>query len=183
MKMTFRAKIYLSSFLILAIGLLGACAVPPAPPATTPSQESPQLSQATPSVNEPSAAPAPSSTPDDVLTSPDRVDVVYFHRSQRCPTCLCFEERIRYVMSTYFQTELDSGKVTFGVYNIEDSQNADIVKKYAPISSQLFINAVRGETEDIRDIQEIWDWNCRGDKQGFDQKVKSVIEQTLNGEH
>jgi hypothetical protein len=180
MKMTFGAKTYLSSFLVLAIALLGACAAP-ALPATSPSDE-PQISQTTPPVNEPSAAPATSSTPDETSGAPDRVDVVYFHRPQRCPTCLCFEERVRYVMSTYFQTELNSGKVTFGVYNIGDSQNADIVKKYGPISSQLFINAVKGESEDIRDIQEIWDWSCRSDKPGFDQKVKNVIEQTLNGE-
>ncbi len=166
MSITFKAKAYLSLFVILAIGLLVACSNP-APPAT-------------PSANEPSDAPVASPTSDE--TSPNRVDVVYFHRPQRCPTCLCFEERIRYVVNTYFQNELNSGKMTFGVYNIGDSKNATLVKKYGAISSQLFINTVKDDTENIRDIQDIWSWSCRSKKESFDQQVKSVIEQSLKDE-
>jgi len=85
-------------------------------------------------------------------------------------------------MSTYFQKELDSGRMTFGVYNIGDSKNADIVKKYNAVGSQLFINIVEGDTDHIYDIQAIWDWNCRGNKLAFDQRVKAVIEQSLGSE-
>jgi hypothetical protein len=119
---------------------------------------------------------------EDSTALPDRVDVVYFHQSQRCPTCLCFEERVRYVVSTYFQQEVDSGKMSFGVYDISDKQNTDIVNKYGAVGSQLFINNVRDGTDNIEDIQDIWSWNCRVDKVGFDQKVRNLIQQSLNGE-
>lgn len=168
MSISLKAKTYLLLIVILAIGLLCACANP-APP-TTPPPDNPSESPNVPQVpNEPSNAL-------------DRVDVVYFHRPQRCPTCLCFEERIRYVVSTYFQKELNSGKLTFGVYNIGDSKNADIVKKYGAVGSQLFINTVKDGTDHITDIQKIWSWGCRSNKAGFDQQVKSVIEQSLKGE-
>lgn len=72
--------------------------------------------------------------------------------------------------------------MTFGVYDIGDKQNADIAHKYGAVGSQLFINTVRGGTEDIKDIQDIWSWNCRGDKAGFDQKVRNLIQQSLNGD-
>jgi hypothetical protein len=153
---------------MLAVGLFCACTSPSIPP-TSPPDESPPPSDETPI----------SQTQDETPNFMDRVDVAYFHRPQRCPTCLCFEERIRYVMSTYFQNELNSGKMTFGVYNIGDSKNADIVKKYGAISSQLFINTVKDGTDHITDIQDIWSWNCRSDKEGFDQQVKNVIEQSL----
>jgi hypothetical protein len=107
------------------------------------------------------------------------VDVAYFHRPQRCPTCLCFEERIRYVVSTYFQNKLNNGQLTFGVYDIGDSKNTDIVKKYGAVGSQLFINTVEDGTDHIRDIQDIWSWSCRTNKAGFDQQVKNVIDQSL----
>ncbi|MCX6009502.1 MAG: nitrophenyl compound nitroreductase subunit ArsF family protein [Chloroflexi bacterium] len=182
MSISLKAKIYLSSFAILAVGLLCACANP-APPATPPSNESPGLSQTAPPANEPSGAPdIKTPPPNQSPSSPDRVDVVYFHRPQRCPTCLCFEERIRYVVNTYFQKELSNGKMTFGVYNIGDNKNADIVKKYGAVGSQLFINTVKDGTDYIRDIQDIWSWGCRSNKEGFDQKVKSIIEQSLKGE-
>jgi hypothetical protein len=85
-------------------------------------------------------------------------------------------------MSTYFQDELDSGQMTFGVYNIGDKKNAAIIKKYGAISSQLFINTVKDGSDHITDIQDIWSWHCTSNKEGFDQKVKNVIEQSLNGE-
>jgi hypothetical protein len=168
MNKSLRAKIYLVIVAILAVGLFCACTSPAIPPTPPPDEPTPQ-SDETPT----------SQAQDETPNLVDRVDVVYFHRPQRCVTCLCFEERIRYVMSTYFQNDLDSGKMTFGVYNIGDSKNAAIVKKYGAISSQLFINTVKGGTDHITDIQDIWSWHCRTDKEGFDQKVKNVIEQSL----
>ena len=175
MSMLFKAKIYLFLFIILAIGLACACASPA--PATPPPPSQPSGSTET-TTEEPST----SQTQDETLNLVDRVDVVYFHRPQRCPTCLCFEERIIYVVKTYFQDELNSGKLTFRVCNIGDSKNAAIVKKYGAVGSQLFINTVKDGTDHITDIQDIWSWNCRSNKEGFDQQVKSVIEQSFNGE-
>jgi hypothetical protein len=82
-------------------------------------------------------------------------------------------------VSTYFQSELNNGKLTFGVYDIGDSKNATLVTKYLPISSSLYINTVKDGTENIRNVEEIWSWNCRGEKESFDQKVKGIIEQSL----
>jgi hypothetical protein len=171
MNISLKATMHFAIVAMLAAGLLCACMSPSIPP-TPPLDESSQPPDET-SISQP---------PDETLNLVDRVDVVYFHRPQRCPTCLCFEERIRYVMSTYFQNDLDSGKMTFGVYNIGDSKNADIVKKYGAVGSQLFINTVKDGTDHITDIQDIWSWHCRTDKESFDQKVKNVIEQSLNGE-
>ena len=171
MSILFKAKIYLFLFIILAIGLAFACASPAIPP-ISPLDEPPG----------PSDEPSTSQTQDASLNLLDRVDVVYFHRPQRCPTCLCFEERIIYVVKTYFQDELNSGKLTFQVCNIGDSKNAAIVKKYGAVGSQLFINTVKDGTDHITDIQDIWSWHCTSNKEGFDQQVKSVIEQSIECE-
>jgi len=178
MDISLRAKTHLTIVTILAVGLLCACGSQAIPP-TSPSDEPPGPSEIT---TTPPDEPSTSQTQDKSPDLLDRVDVVYFHRPQRCPTCLCFEERIRYVVSTYFQNELDSGQMTFGVYNIGDSKNTDIVKKYGAVGSQLFINTVKDGTDHIGDIQDIWSWSCRTNKAGFDQQVKSVIDQSLKGE-
>lgn len=170
MEISLRAKMHFIIVAVLAVGLLCACSSQAAAP-TPPPEEPTVPSEIT------------TTPPDEPSTSQtQRVDVVYCHRPQRCPTCLCFEERIRYVVSTYFQNELDSGQMTFGVYNIGDSKNADIVKKYGAVGSQLFINTVKDGTDHITDIQDIWSWSCRSNKAGFDQQVKNVIEQSLKGE-
>ncbi len=162
-----KTRMHFAIVSIVAIGLLCACGSPaamPTPPA------------------EPSEPPQTTTPPNEPSNTPDRVDVVCFHRPQRCPTCLCFEERIRYVISTCFQKELNSGELTFQVCNLGDAKNADIAKKYGAVGPQLFVNTTSDGTDHIRDIQKIWSWNCRSNKQSFDQKVKSIIEKSLKGE-
>jgi len=176
MNMSFRANRYFIVIFILSILLLFfACSAPPTQPASPDEPAAPSETITTPSDNS-------SKTQYGSTGLPARVDVVYFHRPQRCATCLCFEERIRYVVGAYFQEELNSGQMTFGVYDIGDSKNNATVKKYGAIASQLFINVVKDGTDNIKDIQDIWSWSCRTDKPGFDRQVKNLIEQSLTSE-
>jgi len=111
----------------------------------------------------------------------DRVDVVYFHRTQRCPRCLYAEEGTRYTVKTYFKDELDSGKVTFQVINVEDEANADIIEKYNnPSYLTLCINTVRDGTDHIEVVTDIW--LVIGDDEAFVEIVKSKVEESLTGE-
>jgi hypothetical protein len=119
----------------------------------------------------------------DNSTGPaDRVDVVYFHRTQRCYTCRYAEEGTRYALETHFADELASGKVTFQVINVDDKEaNADILEKYNdPSYLTLCINAVRDGTDHIEVVTDIW--LVIGDDDAFVEIVKSKIEKSLNGE-
>jgi len=111
----------------------------------------------------------------------NRIDVVYSHMNQRCPTCLCFEERINTVIEKYFSEQLNSGKLTYKVLNAQEAQNAAFAKKWGAVGSQLFINSVTNGFDNIEDIQDIWNWDCRTNQRGFDLKVKNAIEQRLKG--
>lgn len=108
----------------------------------------------------------------------DRVEVVYFHRTQRCNTCLYAEAGIRYTVETYFTDELASGKVTFEVLNVEDKENATVVEKYGASYLTLLINTIRNGTEHIEEVDEIW--YCIGDDEAFIKTVKSEIEKSLS---
>lgn len=177
MNISLGTRRYLATAAILTVGLLFACASPVTTPLPSGGDSIPPTT--TPSLPKPSNPIQTTTPPDESSTLSDRVDVVYFHRPQRCITCICFEQRVTYVVRTYFQNELNSGKMTFGVYDIGDSKNADIVNKYGAIGSQLFINTVKDGADNIRDIQDIWSWHCTSNKQSFDQKVKNVIDQSL----
>src|SRR4030042_1757106 len=87
MNISLKAKLQFAIVAVLAVGLLCACssqAIAPTPPPEEPTVPS-----------EITTTP-----PDEPSTSQtQRVDVVYCHRPQRCPTCLCFEERIIYVVN------------------------------------------------------------------------------------
>ena len=114
----------------------------------------------------------------------DRVDVVYFHRTQRCPTCIYAEEGTRDTLKTYFADELASGKVTFQVINVDDKANADIadiLEKYNnPSFLTLCINTVRGDTDHIEVVTDIW--LVIGNDEAFVEIVKNKVEESLTGE-
>jgi len=110
----------------------------------------------------------------------DRVDVVYFHRTQQCYSCRYAEEGTRYTVETYFADELASGKLTFQSLDVQDGENAAIVQKYGAYGSQLFINTVKDGTDHIEQVTDIW--LVIGKDEAFVEIVKDRIEKSLNGE-
>ena len=124
-----------------------------------------------------SPAPIAPSTSDTPPVAADRVEVVYFHRTQRCHSCIYAQEWTFYTIETYFADELASGKVTFKVFNVEDKENATIVKKYGAFTSSLFINTIRGGTDHIEEVTDIW--LLLGNDEAFAEAVRSKIEESL----
>ena len=112
--------------------------------------------------------------------SADRVDVVYFHRTQRCYSCTYMEEAARYAVETCFADELSSGKVTFQVFNVEEEQNADIVEKYQASYLSLYINAVKEGADHIELVTDLY--TLIGNDEAFVETLNSKIEKSLAGE-
>ena len=154
MTMLTKVKIW-SSFLltILVAGMLCACGSP---------------------------APEVPSTSDTSSTPADKVEVVYFHRAQRCYSCIYAEAGTRYTLETYFEDELASGKVTFETFDVGDKENATIVKKYGAFTSSLFINTIRDGTDHIEEVTDIW--LVLDNDEAFIKVVRSKIERSLKGE-
>ena len=125
----------------------------------------------------PSGTPPPSNN----STGPaDRVDVVYFHRTQRCYSCRYMEDAARYTMETHFADELASGKVTFQVFNVDEEKNADIVEKYQSSYLSLYINAVKDGTDHIELVTDLYP--LIGKDEVFVETLKSKIEKSLTGD-
>ena len=117
---------------------------------------------------------------DTSLVPTDRVDVVYFHRTQRCSSCKYIEAGTRYTVETYFADELTSGRVTFETFNVQDKENAVIVKKYGAFTSSLFINTRRDGTDHIEEAADIYP--LIGNDEAFVEALRSKIEKSLKGE-
>lgn len=110
----------------------------------------------------------------------DRVDVVYFHRTNRCSGCIHEEELTRYTVETHFADELASKRVTFQAINYQDKANADIVDKYGAWGRQLFINTVEDDTDHIEEATDLY--ALIFNDEAFVETLKSKIEKSLNGE-
>ena len=126
-----------------------------------------------------SRAPEVSPTSDTSSIMADRVEVIYFHRAQRCYSCIYTEQGTRYTLETYFSDELASDKVIFKMVNLEDKKNATIVKKYGAFTSSLFTNAIKDGTDHIEEVKEIW--FVLGNDKAFVGVVRGKIEESLKG--
>lgn len=151
----------LIAVLILSGCILCSCSSPaqPATPSPTPTN-----TQVTPT-------PQPSTNGTNV------VEVVYFHRAQRCSGCIYAGDTTEYTVETYFADKLASGKLVFKMLNLQDPANAAIVEKYGAYTSSLFINDIKGGINQIEEVTDIWFLLHNDEK--FVNLVKGELEKHL----
>lgn len=90
------------------------------------------------------------------LAPADTVEVVNFFGTQRCAACIAVGTLTSKTLNEKFHEELESGKVVFREINGELPENRDIITKYQARGSSLFINAIRGEKEQIEEDITVW---------------------------
>ena len=129
----------------------------------------------------PATAPATSPPiPAQESNLPDRVDVVYFQSGNPCACMAAIGENIHTVVLKDFQNEMATGKLTFKMLASDDNANSAMVKKYNAPPFGLFLTIVKGETERIVPVAEIW--GMTGDEAKYMGYVKDVIAKSLKGE-
>ena len=117
------------------------------------------------------------STPETPSAPADTVEVVYFHRPQRCSGCLYAEAGTQFTLENYFASELAEGKIAFKVIDLGDKANTAIVEHYGAYTSSLFINGIRDGTDYIEEVTDIW--LVLGKDSEFIAIVKDKIESCL----
>jgi hypothetical protein len=149
----------LIAILTLSGGILCAC--------SGPAQDTPTDAQQTPT-------PTYTQEPPPLENG---VEVVYFHRSQRCQKCRYLEACVTYTVETYFQDELASGDLVLRVLNVQDEANAAMAEKYEAYGSSLYVNEVIDGTDHIEPVTDIW--FVVGDDEACSSLVKAAIEEHL----
>ena len=98
------------SLLPLLFGVVALCAL--------------ALSQTVLAADDPVKADKPAATP------ADRVVVMYFHRTQRCPTCLRMGSYSEEAVKKGFAKQIKDGTVEFHYIDFQDEKNAALTKGY-----------------------------------------------------
>ena len=138
----------LAAVLLLTVGLVSACKVP----------EPNNSSSLPPSID-------------------NGVEVVYFHRAQRCSGCIRMQDMTEYTLNTYFADELESGEIVFVAINLQASANADMVRKFGAYTSSLFLNDVEDGADDIEELTDVW--FVLWDDEEFADTLKDAIKERL----
>ncbi len=86
----------------------------------------------------------------------DRVDVVYFHATQRCSSCLMLSKLTSQTIQKNFAQDLAAGRMTFQEVNVDLPENKNIAQKYMAYGSSLYVNAVASGVDHIEQDTKVW---------------------------
>ena len=87
-----------------------------------------------------------------------RLIAYYFHRTQRCRTCLTIEAYAEEALRDAFPKALATGELEWHAINVEEPANEHFVEDFQITSSALvLVNTQNGEQEEWRTLERVWE--------------------------
>jgi hypothetical protein len=108
-----------------------------------------------------------------------KLQIVYFHAKNRCPTCISIEENTKKTLDTYFAAQLKDGTIKLQVLDVSEEKNEKMVEKYEADGSGLFLTKVDGKKETTTDFTNFAFSYSRNQAEKFIAGLKAEIEKTL----
>lgn len=109
----------------------------------------------------------------------DKIEVLDFHNTHRCHTCLAIEKATKEVLNKDFANEMKAGKITFQLINADDDANLDIVKKFGAFGSSLYLNVWNSGKDQAIDLTD-FAFMTVNDEAKFKKQLKEKIYSALN---
>ena len=110
----------------------------------------------------------------DTKNSVDKLEVYYFHRTQRCYSCSTISRYLRETMEQKFSQEIKNETIDFREINVDLPENKEIAVKFQASGSSLFVNAISDGQDNVSQDTNIW--RLLNDE----IKFKSYIENKIN---
>ncbi|MCS7470491.1 nitrophenyl compound nitroreductase subunit ArsF family protein [Stieleria sp. ICT_E10.1] len=109
----------------------------------------------------------------------DRVVAMYFHRTERCPTCKMMGSYSEEAVKKGFPDQVESRSVEFRYIDYEQPKNAQLAKAYKVKGPALIIADVKeNKVNEYKDLKDIWVKVRK--KPEFIQYVRTSIQAYLN---
>jgi hypothetical protein len=87
----------------------------------------------------------------------NRTVAMYFHRTERCPTCQKMGSYTEEAIKKGFEKQLKAGTVEFHYVDFQDKKNAAIAKAYKITGPALIIAKVRSNrVKQYKNLKDIW---------------------------
>ncbi|MGQ9503650.1 MAG: nitrophenyl compound nitroreductase subunit ArsF family protein [Thermogutta sp.] len=88
---------------------------------------------------------------------PNRVIAVYFHRTQRCPTCLRVSQTVAGILQKDFAQYLQTGQLQYAEVDFESPRNAELAKSYHITGPQLvLIRVENARVAEWQPMPKVW---------------------------
>jgi len=113
---------------------------------------------------------------DDAPTN--RVVVMYFHRTQRCPTCQKMGSYTEEAVTKGLAKEVKTGKVSLHFIDFQDPRNAAYAQAYGITGPTLLV--AKGTGDKVLEYKNLKDmWTKVRDKDAFIEYVQSNVQAYL----
>jgi len=110
----------------------------------------------------------------------NRVQVIDFHTTHRCETCLTIEKKTMETINDHFKNEFDNGEITFQSINVDEKENEAIAEEYEAYGTSLFITVVKdGKSEKI-DLTDFAFTNAMAEDDSFKAGLTEQLNDALN---
>jgi thiol-disulfide isomerase/thioredoxin len=111
----------------------------------------------------------------------DRVVAMYFHRTQRCPTCLKMGSYSEEAVKSAFAEEIENGTVAFYYVDFQNKKNAALTKGYRVTGPALIVAKIAGnKVVEFKNLKDIW--TKVGDKKAFLKYVQNGVTAYAKGQ-
>lgn len=83
--------------------------------------------------------------------------VYYFHGTVRCPSCTMLEELVRDAVEIEFGHELETGRLTMQVVNVDKQDNKHFVDDYCLNAQSVVLSQIEnGKEKQWKNLDQIW---------------------------
>jgi len=105
----------------------------------------------------------------------DRVVVMYFHRTNRCPTCQKMGSYSEEAVNSGFADQVKDGTVAFHFINFEDAKNAQLTQGYGVSGPTLIVAKIaKNKVAEYRNLKDMW--TKAKDKTAFVEYVQTNVQ-------
>ena len=99
---------------------------------------------------------APSIDGQTMKIAAEKIEVIHFHATQQCWSCITVGEYALKTIKEKFPEEYASGAIVFRDIDAELPENRDLVVKYQARGSALFVNAITAGKDNIEEDVTVW---------------------------
>jgi hypothetical protein len=109
----------------------------------------------------------------------EKVEVIHFHRTQQCPSCIAIGNLTEQTVNDNFKKELASGRLVFKHIGYELPENAALTAQYGVTGSSLWIGVY--DSSGFHKKEDVRVWSLINDKDAYTAYLSGVITKRLNG--
>jgi hypothetical protein len=108
-----------------------------------------------------------------------KLEIIYFHATNRCPTCNAVENNAKQLLEENFKQQMNNGEISFKSLNFDEKENKSITEKYqVSFSTLLLINHQNGK-ETLNDFTETAFMYAKNEPEKYKALLKDEINKIL----